>query len=157
MSLSAPSHPLRVRDLEASDLEAVVRIDAAYSGERKPEYWSSVLRDFLGTERGPVRVGLAAESGGRLIGHLLGEIRAFEFGSEPCGWVFSVGVDQLHVRRGVASSLLAAACETFRSAGVERVRTMVRRDDVPVLSFFRAAGLVGGPFVQLELDLRRPR
>ena len=29
---------------------------------------------------------------------------------------------------------------------------MVRRNDVPVLSFFRARGFVGGPFVQLERD-----
>jgi hypothetical protein len=27
---------------------------------------------------------------------------------------------------------------------------MVRRSDIPVLSFFRACGFVGGPFVQLE-------
>jgi hypothetical protein len=31
---------------------------------------------------------------------------------------------------------------------------MVRRNDVPVLSFFRANGFVGGEFVQLELDLK---
>jgi hypothetical protein len=30
---------------------------------------------------------------------------------------------------------------------------MVRRDDVAMLSFFRAAGMVGGPFVQLERSL----
>jgi hypothetical protein len=30
---------------------------------------------------------------------------------------------------------------------------MVRRDVVPVLSFFRANGFAAGTFVQLELDL----
>jgi hypothetical protein len=30
---------------------------------------------------------------------------------------------------------------------------MVGRNNVPVLSFFRANGFVGGSFVQLELDL----
>ena len=34
------------------------------------------------------------------------------------------------------------------------VRTMVRRNDVPVLSFFRGNGFRGGSFVQLELDVR---
>ena len=149
----------RVRDLVLDDLDAVVRIDEAHSGRAKPEYWSSVLGDFLRGGEGPLRVGLAAEARGQLVGHLLGEVRAFEFGSEPCGWVFAVGVDPDHLREGVGGSLLAAACRRFAAAGIRRVRTMVRRDDVPVLSFFRAAGLVGGPFVQLELDLdpRRTR
>jgi hypothetical protein len=33
---------------------------------------------------------------------------------------------------------------------------MVQRADVPVLSFFRANGFVGGSFVQMELDLPDP-
>ena len=149
MSVAAPSLALRLRDLVLDDLPEVVRIDAAHSGVEKPEYWASVLRDFAG----PHRVRLAAESGGRLVGHLLGEVRAFEFGSEPCGWVFAVGVDPAHLRQGVAATLLRAACRRFGKAGVRRVRTMVRRDDVAMLSFFRAAGMVGGPFVQLERSL----
>jgi hypothetical protein len=33
------------------------------------------------------------------------------------------------------------------------VRTMVRRNDVPLLAFFRANGFSGGAFVQLERPL----
>jgi len=80
-------------------------------------------------------------------------VRAFEFGSEPCGWVFAVGVDPACARQGIASLLVAEACERFRSAGVATVRTMVRRDDIPVLSFFRRRGFEGGSFYQLELGL----
>ena len=149
MSVAAPSLALHIRDLVLDDLPEVIRIDAAHAGVEKPEYWASVMRDF----RGGHRVRLAAEIGGRLVGHLLGEVRAFEFGSEPCGWVFAVGVDPAHLRRGVAGALLRAACRRFQRAGIRRVRTMVRRDDVPLLSFFRAAGMVGGPFVQLERSL----
>jgi len=31
------------------------------------------------------------------------------------------------------------------------VRTMVRRNNVPVLTFFRTNGFAAGPYVQLEL------
>jgi ribosomal protein S18 acetylase RimI-like enzyme len=134
----------------------MVRIDALHSGESKPEYWSRVLDAFLDTGSGPLRVGLAAEEDERLVGYLLGEVRAFEFGSEPCGWVFAVGVDPRQARAGVASALLEEACRRFRRAGVSRVRTMVRRNDVGVLSFFRANAFVGGSFVQLERDLEDP-
>lgn len=148
-----PARAIRVRDLRSDDLAEVIRIDLLHTGERKPDYWENVLRDFLDTERKGLRVGLAAAEGPVMIGYLLGEVRAFEFGSEACGWVFAAGVDPGHLRGGVASLLLVEACRRFRLAGVVRVRTMVRRNNVPVLSFFRANGFVAGTFAQLELTL----
>jgi len=152
MSLPVPSASVHVRDLHLSDLPEVIRIDTAHTSRPRAAYWTSVLGDFLQSRDGPFRMGLAAERHGRLVGHLLGEVRAFEFGSEPCGWIFAVGVDPDHVRQGVGATLLHGACRRFASVGIGRVRTMVRRDDLPMLSFFRAAGMVGGPFVQLELN-----
>ncbi|MDX1579505.1 MAG: GNAT family N-acetyltransferase [Gemmatimonadota bacterium] len=145
--------PLLVRDLEHADLERVVYIDALHTGDRKPRYWERVFEDFLRDDPDRTRVGLAAQEDGRLIGYVLGEVRAFEFGSEACGWVFAVGVDPEQLREDVGSTLLAEICRRFRDAGIVTIRTMVRRNDVPVLSFFRANGFVGGPFVQLEVNL----
>jgi len=142
-----------VRHLCPADVEAVVRIDAEHTGRRKPEYWNRVFRDFLNGDEAAQRIGLAAEIRGELIGYLLGEVRAFEFGSEACGWVLAIGVDTSQLRSAVASNLLAEACRRFKSRGIEKVRTMVRRNDVPVLSFFRSNGFTGGSFFQLELDL----
>jgi ribosomal protein S18 acetylase RimI-like enzyme len=149
---TAPARRVQVRDLKRSDLPAVVRLDARHTGRRKLAYWTAVFDDFLGRGRPKSKVGLAADCGG-FTGYLLGEVRAFEFGSEPCGWIFAVGVDPDRSRHGIASALLDAAGSRFRDAGVARVRTMVRRADVPVLSFFRSNGFFAGSFVQLELDL----
>lgn len=145
---------LRVRELRREDLGEVARIDELYTGLGKKRYWARVLAGFLGSSGNGLRIGLAAEGGRGLAGYLLGEVRAFEFGSEACGWIFAVGVDPRAARHRVGSRLLAEACARFREGGVPRVRTMVRRNDVPVLAFFRANGFRGGPFVQLELDLR---
>jgi ribosomal protein S18 acetylase RimI-like enzyme len=148
----APKRPgVRVRPLSRADLEAVVRLDALHTGAAKRPYWAGVFQGYGGRRRN--RIGLAAEVDGRLAGYVFGEVRAFEFGSPPCGWIFAVGVDPKLARRGVASALLREACARFRALEVTQVRTMVRRTDVPVLSFFRARGFVGGPFVQLECDL----
>lgn len=140
-----------LRDLGPEDLEDVVRVDALHTGEPKPDYWERIFRDYA--EGGRNMVGLGMEQGGTLVGYILGEVRAFEFGSEACGWVFAVGVDPGCLKEGIGSRLLAEACRRFRSLGVDRVRTMVRRNDVPVLAFFRANGFAGGPFVQLEVGL----
>lgn len=149
----SPTMQPRVRELRAEDLDRVAHIDALHTGESKRDYWKRVLRDFLRDDGDVLRVGLAAEGDGELIGYLLGEVRAFEFGSDSCGWVFAVGVDPDHLRSRLASTLLGEACRRFKDSGITRVRTMVRRNDVPVLSFFRANGFVGGSFVQLEFDL----
>lgn len=143
----------RVRRLRADDLDEVVRLDALHTGKRKPAYWRRVFEEFLEADRAGRRVGLAAEGDEGLVAYLLGEVRAFEFGSAACGWVFAIGVAPEAMRRGVASTLLAACGGRFRDAGVRHVRTMVPRSNVPVLSFFRANGFVGGSFVQLERDL----
>jgi ribosomal protein S18 acetylase RimI-like enzyme len=139
-----------IRDLLIEDLAQVTRIDAGHTGVAKPSFLEGVFDNFVTAAQGQARVGLGAEIDGRLVGYLLGEVRAFEFGSEPCGWVFAVGIDEGHRRRGLASKLLGAASERFRELKVETVRTMVRRNDIPVLSFFRRNGFVGGPYVQLE-------
>jgi len=150
----APSRsPVQVRDLEERDLERVVRIDALHTGAAKPDYWAGVFEDLVVPGGPPPQIALAAEDGEVLVGYLLGEVRAFEFGSEPCGWIFSIGVVPVYLRRGVATKLLAEACRRFRRAGVRRVRTMVQRRNVPVLSLFRSNGFMAGTFVQLELDL----
>jgi ribosomal protein S18 acetylase RimI-like enzyme len=153
MKSQATRAPVRVRELRQDDIDRVVRIDALHTGAANRRYWKRAFDDFLRPDPERQRVGLAAEAEGRLIGYLLGEVRAFEFGSEACGWVFAVGVDPAHTRRDVGSTLLSEICGRFKDAGITAVRTMVRRNDVPVLAFFRANGFVGGSFVQLEVDL----
>jgi len=144
---------VRLRRLAPADVARVTEIDARHRGRAVPEYWRRVATDFLTRDRERVRVALGAELDGRLVGYVLGEVRAFEFGSEPCGWIFAVGVDPGLGRQGIGASLLGEACRRFRRAGIGRVRTMVRRTDVPVLSYFRAHGFTAGEFTQLELDL----
>jgi ribosomal protein S18 acetylase RimI-like enzyme len=150
--------PLRLRSLARRDLAAVRRIDAHHRGTApKPAYWTRIFRELLGAPPEEGRVGVAAVRGGRLVGYLVGEVRAFEFGSERCGWVLAVAVGPGALRAHVGAALLAEAARRFRAVGVPRVRTMVRRTDVPVLAFFRSSGFAGGPYVQLELDVTRPR
>lgn len=144
---------VRLRRVQPGDLRAITRIDAAHTGGSKPAYWRDVLARFRSRGARNHGLGLAAVVDGDLRGFLFGEVRAVEFGSEACGWVFAIGVDPGWQRQGLATALLEGARVHFAGAGVDRIRTMVRRNDVPVQSFFRAAGFVGGPFVQLELEL----
>ncbi len=147
--VSAPA--ITIRALTPHDLSAVSEIDAVQTGERKPAYWKRIFKDFTGHDTPRDRVGVVAEADGVIVGFLFGDVRAFEFGSEPCGWILEIGVDPAHTRAGIASALLAEGCRRLRATGVAVVRTMVRRNNIPVLTFFRTNGFSGGPYVQLEL------
>jgi ribosomal protein S18 acetylase RimI-like enzyme len=140
-----------IRPLKRRDLNEVVRIDTIHTGAAQRAYWKRLFIEFLSPSPARARIALAAEVDGNIAGFLFADERAFEFGSEPCGWILEVGVDPAFARHGIASAMLTEAVRCLREAGVSTVRTMVRRNNVPVLTFFRTNGFAGGPYVQLEL------
>lgn len=141
---------VRIRPLAANDVDDVVRVDAFHTGAEQRPYWVRLFKDFVEPGHESQKVALAAEVNGGFAGFLLGDVRAFEFGSEPCGWILEVGIDPSFVRLGLASNLLDEAVAQLKQAGVTTVRTMVRRNNIPVLTFFRTNGFIGGPYLQLE-------
>jgi len=96
---------------------------------------------------------LVARAHGRVVGFVIGEVRDWEFGSPPCGWVFAIDVDPQARLGGIGTRLLEAISERFRRVGVRKLRTMLARDNTLILSFFRSQGMMAGPLVSLEMDL----
>ncbi|MEX2240910.1 MAG: GNAT family N-acetyltransferase [Burkholderiales bacterium] len=141
---------IRVRRAASADLPQVVAIDARATGLPKPEYWAGILRRY---GRGARSRFLVAEDGGRIVGFIVGEVRDWEFGSPPCGWVFGIGVPAELREAGVATRLLEAITEAFRRRGVTTVRTLIARDNRLVLSFFRSQGMMAAPVIPLERDI----
>ena len=74
---------MEIRPLTKRDLAAVCRLDGRLTGSRKTDYWRGVFSRFVNPSDPTPQVGLAAEHGGRIVGYLLGEVRAVEFGSDP--------------------------------------------------------------------------
>lgn len=142
----------RIRPADAADLDAVAALDARITAAPKPAYWQEQLRRYAAGP--PDRFFLVAEDRkGRLVGFVVGEIRAWEFGAPPCGWVFAIQVDPDTRFAGVGSRLFDALCRLFRESGVNSVRTMVDRKDLAILSFFRAQGLRAGPSLELAAEI----
>ncbi len=144
--------PLKVRAVRRGDLAAVGALDARETGIEKLAYWRSLYRRY-GASTQAQRQFLVAEAQGRVVGFVIGEVRDWEFGSPPCGWVFAINVDPDVRLGGIGTRLLAAVCAGFRRAGVRKVRTMLSCDNTLILSFFRSQGMMAGPFIPLEMDL----
>jgi len=138
-------HIKKIRPARAADLAQVVAIDAAITGVRKARYWTGVRRRY--------RDFLVAETGGKVQGYIVGEVRDWEFGSPPVGWVFGIGVRPGARLDGVGAALLAALCAAFRKRGVAAVRTLLPRDNALVLAFFRSQGMMAAPVIPLEKAL----
>jgi len=140
-----------IRAATAADMDAVAAIEAKITGEAKPAYWRDTFQRF--GRRDDRYFLLAEDSAKRVLGYIVGEVRAWEFGSPPCGWIFAIGVDpDLRVRK-IGSRLFAAVSTRMRAAGVDTVRTMIARDDELIMAFFRSQGMMAGPFVQLEMPV----
>ncbi|HEU5293463.1 MAG TPA: GNAT family N-acetyltransferase [Burkholderiaceae bacterium] len=141
-----------VRPVRRGDLDQVIAIDATVTGLEKQSYWRSVYRRY-GAGTHEHRHFLVAVAGRRIVGFLIGEVRDWEFGSAPCGWVFAIDVMPQVRQSGIGTQLLQAVCTLFRREGVRKVRTMLSSDNTLILSFFRSQGMMAGPLIPLEMDL----
>jgi len=142
---------ITVRDALPGDLARIIALDSQISGIDKPEYWQESLRRFGGQQEG--RHFLVAEKDRHIVGFIVGEIRAWEFGTPPGGWVFSLTVDPDTRLGGVATIMFHTICQRFRQAGIKKVHTMIDRDNITVMAFFRSQGMMAGSTIPLEMDL----
>jgi ribosomal protein S18 acetylase RimI-like enzyme len=156
LSAAASGEPVRpellIRPVRRADMDAVIDIDATVTGLEKRDYWLSLYRRYGKTESAAQHF-LVAVRASEVVGFIIGEVRDWEFGSPPCGWVFGIDVKPDVRLGGTGTQLLNAICANFRRAGIRKVRTMLARDNTLVLSFFRSQGMMTGPFIPLEMDI----
>jgi ribosomal protein S18 acetylase RimI-like enzyme len=143
---------VRVRPVRRADLPEVIAIDATVTGLHKSDYWQRVYRRY-GVGGQGLRHFLVAYGDGRVLGFVIGEVRDWEFGSPPCGWVFAIDVDPGARQGGVGTALLAALRGRFERVGVTVMRTLLARDNALILSFFRSQGMTAGRLIPLELAI----
>ncbi|HUX73241.1 MAG TPA: GNAT family N-acetyltransferase [Steroidobacteraceae bacterium] len=144
-----------VRAAERADVAAVTALDERITGLAKSAHWLELYdrQKKAGQHAGIFLVAIGGGAPVRLFGFIVGEIRAWEFGSAPCGWVYALSVDPGSRLQGVGEALLETMAEEFRAAGIAKMRTMVSRDNLLPMLFFRGEGMMAGPYIQLEKDL----
>jgi GNAT superfamily N-acetyltransferase len=141
--------------VRAADIPAVIALDARVTQLAKPDYWHEVFARY-GKRRLRERIFLVAEPAdepAQILGFVVGEVRAWEFGSAPCGWIFALSVEPGARLHGVGEALFGAISTEFKQAAVGKMRTMVARDNRLHLMFFRSEGMMAGPYLQLEKDV----
>ncbi|HEU5061140.1 MAG TPA: GNAT family N-acetyltransferase [Kofleriaceae bacterium] len=135
------------------DLARVETIYEQLAHETPPDEWLPVAQQSIDDTSGPPLAWVAVAPGDHVIGYIIGAIRSWEFGSAPAGWVIAIGVDLAHRQENAGKDLLQRLVASFAARGTRTVRTMVRRDDIRVLRFFRNAGFANGPYTELEMEV----
>lgn len=145
-----------VRRVRADDIPLIIALDKRITGLAKPTYWHDVFARY-GRDAEHERSFLVAEAlqprRTPILGFIIGEVRAWEFGSSPCGWVFALSVEPRARLQGVGEALFDTISSEFKAAGVDKMRTMVARDNRLHLLFFRSEGMTAGPYLQLEKEI----
>lgn len=143
-----------IRPARQGDIPAVTTLDASITSLAKGPHWQDLLERSRARQTGHFfLVATSSESPDALLGFIVGEIRAWEFGSEPCGWVYALGVASGARGIGVGEALLDAIAREFRRLGMNKMRTMVAKHNALPMMFFRAEGMMAGPYIQLEKNL----
>lgn len=138
-----------VRPLEATDVQAIVRIDEKLSGETRKEYWQRRLE--LASLR-PPWMSLVAEMDGRVVGFVFGWVGESEFGiAEPTAWLDLIGVDPPYRGRGVGQALVGRFVQSSRELrAIVKVATLIDLAQADIREFFVRLGFRHGPMIQME-------
>jgi len=155
--VTSQSQQITIRRVNKADLDHVTALDERVTKIAKPGHWHDIFERYA-ERRVKERFFLVAEAAEGaterpLLGYIVGEVRTWEFGSEPCGWVFAFSVEPGTREQGIGEKLFADISDRFKQAGITTMRTMVPRNNQLHMAFFRSEGMVAGPYIQLEKDL----
>ena len=103
-----------------------------------------------------MRMSLAAEKDGLLVGFLLGSLYYGEFGrTEPSATLEAIGVHPDFGGGGVAAALWQAFAKNVQAMRIERVETIVDWNDQRLLGFFHRQGFTLSTRICLERNLEK--
>ena len=143
--------PIRVRPLDELDIGGIVRIDERITGIYRPEVWERRVGYYLRRDPDASQV---AEAEGRVVGFMLGDLRAGEFGlEEPSGWIERFGIDPDYRGRELGKRLFEAIFRHFQARGASAVRTLVDQKDTGVAGFLGAMGFTPSGLQALEIRI----
>lgn len=141
-----------VRSMREDDLDAVVAIDAAATGRRRPHYFRRMLERTV--KEADFQISLVAEVEGVVAGCIIATLFYGEYGvMEPAASIDAIGVLREYRRQHVGRALMRQLRLNLSALRIEKLRTEVRWDDFELLRFFSTEGFAPGSRVCLERSI----
>lgn len=141
-----------VRNLEKSDLKAIVSMEERQTGVARPEYWEKRIE--ISEAIRPHWASLVAELDNRVVGFVLGRAGEFEFGLPgTVAWIEIIGVDPAYRRKGIAHELVAQFAESAEDHGIKTIFTLVNSQQNEMQHFFSRLGFVHGKMLHYQKEI----
>ena len=128
-----------VRTLKADDTDDIIRIDQRLTGRRRERHIQELVNEEMTDS--DVRVSLVARVDGIAAGFVMARTDFGDFGrAEPVAILDTIGVDPDYSRQGVGHTLLSQLFVNLEGLRVERVETVVARENFGLLGFLYDIG-----------------
>jgi ribosomal protein S18 acetylase RimI-like enzyme len=155
MNLAAVMNGSGTRALSAEDIDRIVAIDRAHTGQSRRRFFE---KRFAAAKAAPddfVHIGVVR--GGSLRGFILAHLQRGEFGRDDAIGVFdAVGVELECQERGVGQSLMEELVAIMRGRGVRYLHSQANWTNHGLLRFFDGSGFCVSPRLVLERSVMEP-
>ncbi len=130
---------ITIRLMKADDFDAVVGIDEKVFKASRAEYYELKFdKLFKSKEYLPTSL-VAEEKDGMVVGFVIGELYMGEYGiSNEGATLDTIGVDPKNQHQGVGERLINEFLDHLRDLGVQKINTLVDRNDSKLMHFFSA-------------------
>lgn len=141
-----------VRNMEKSDLAAIVDMEERQTGVARPNYWEKRIE--MSEAIRPHWASLVAEIDNRVVGFVLGRAGELEFGLPgTVAWIEMIGVDPAFRRRGVAQAMVEKFAESAEDHGIRTIFTLITSNQAEMQQFFSRLGFVQGKMLHYQKEI----
>lgn len=141
-----------VRTLAAADADAIMKVDRAVTGRDRSEYIARLVREALNDSA--IRVSLTARVAGMVVGFIMAKTDLGDFGRTAAVAVIdTIDVNPEFAHAGIGSALLSQLFVNLHALHIERVETVVSRENFDLLTFFYQAGFEPSSRLAFEKQL----
>lgn len=142
---------IKIRLMEDSDLDAVVRIDAKIMNASRLEYYQLKFERLFGSNDYLPTSFVAEDVNGAVVGFLMGELYMGEFGIfQEVASLDTIGVDPSHQHKGIGKKLMKEFIDHLKQIGVNKINTLVDWNDAQLIQFFSASQFSPSKTINLE-------
>ncbi len=143
---------IHIRNLDKSDLAAIVNIEERLTGVARPGYWEKRIE--ISEAIRPHWASLVAEINNQVAGFILGRTGELEFGlPSTVAWVEMIGVDPAFRGRGIARLLIEKFLASAEDHDIRTAFTLVDSGNQQMADFFKRVGFVEGKMLHFQKDI----
>ena len=130
---------IKIRFMKAEDFDAVVGIDKKVLMTSRPEYYKLKFEKLFNSKEYLPTSLVAEEEDGTVVGFVMGELYIGEYGIFQEGATLdTIGVDPSYQHKGIGKRLVNEFMDHLRDLGVQKINTLVDRNDSKLMRFFNA-------------------